>query len=67
MKKNKKIVAIDPKKWEMVVREVGLSFVCSECNTNSFISPENMIEVGTPICSDCDCEMDYVATYIRRK
>lgn len=53
--------------WKMVNvdGEVGLYFVC-HCSNDTLITPSSMAEVGTPICPDCDVEMTYEATYIKK-
>ena len=46
--------------------EVGLYFVCPDCAFDTLLSPSSVVEVGTPICPDCETEMDYEATYVKK-
>lgn len=39
---------------------------CEECGKEAEIHPDWYEQNGTPMCTDCDCDMAYSATYIRK-
>ena len=53
------------KKWKTIdddkVRHI---WRCSECKTEAQIAPERYAGNGTPVCCDCDIDMEYLRTDI---
>ena len=53
------------KKWKTIgddkVRHI---WRCAECKTEAQISPEWYAGNGTPVCCDCDIDMEYLRTDI---
>jgi transcription elongation factor Elf1 len=45
-------------KHESTMDHVQIHFTCKECNTKAQFSPEDMVNNGTPICSECDEDME---------
>lgn len=37
---------------------------CPECLMTSTVKPEDYADIGTPMCGNCDCDLDYVRTEI---
>ena len=35
---------------------------CSECNASAYVKPWYYSEMGEPMCSDCDGDMEYIKT-----
>ena len=38
---------------------------CPECNEGVVVYLNEYQDIGTPICSDCDCDMEYIYTEVK--
>ena len=40
---------------------------CPECDSELYVDPNFFEAMGTPVCTenDCDCDMDYVRTEVK--
>ena len=56
------------KKWGKVadfrVRHV---WRCPECGEEATVGPDFYGEAGTPVCGECDTDMEYLRTEIRER
>ena len=56
----------DEDNWEVVCdNNVRNYWKCPECNDGAIVSPDEYQNIGTPVCSECDCDMDYVYTEVK--
>lgn len=39
---------------------------CPECNSKEHVSPDWYSNNGTPVCGECDCDMEYSHTEIKK-
>lgn len=39
-------------------------WICTDCGQTEYVPPWYYSEVGTPICRDCDTDMEYMHTEI---
>jgi transcription elongation factor Elf1 len=47
-------------KWTIIPDEkVRNWWKCPECNKKDYVSPDWYSNNGTPMCGDCDCDMEY--------
>ena len=37
---------------------------CASCEEKSYVKPWDCQNIGTPVCSECDEEMEYIRTEI---
>lgn len=37
---------------------------CPDCDNYACVGPEEYADIGTPVCSDCECDMEYSHTEI---
>lgn len=52
-------------KWQTVEDEkVKSLWVCPECKQKAYIHPDWYSNNGTPMCTECDADMEYVKTEI---
>jgi len=45
-------------------KKVRSLWECAECNTKAYVEPWFYSEMGEPICSECDGDMEYINTQI---
>ncbi len=51
--------------WETIDdKKVRHIWVCSECQEKATVSPDWYSDNGTPMCTECDIDMDYDHTEI---
>ena len=55
-------------KWSKIKDEdVRTVWKCPECGDKASVSPDFFQESGTPVCCNCDKDMDYLHTQILRE
>lgn len=50
--------------YEIEEKKVRHLWECPDCNKGVYVQPWYYSEMGTPICSDCDNDMEYIRTEI---
>ena len=40
---------------------------CPECGEEATVGPDFYAEAGTPVCGECDTDMEYLRTEVREK
>lgn len=66
MSKKKKTVVVK-EKWETIEdSKVKNVWQCPDCNTFAEITPDWYQNNGTPMCFQCDIDMEYVHTLIQK-
>ena len=43
--------------------DIILGFTCRECERECTADPSSLVEAGTPLCDDCDTEMELDTTH----
>ena len=43
--------------------DIILGFTCRECERECTADPSSLVEAGTPLCDDCDTEMELNTTH----
>lgn len=53
-------------KWTVVPdNNINCIWECAECKSKAEVTPDWYQNNGTPVCSDCDCDMEYLRTEIK--
>lgn len=51
------------KEWKQIAdSRVRHVWACPECKDEDAVAPDFYQDNGTPVCPDCDCDMEYVRT-----
>ena len=40
------------------VEKVSIEFECPNCDHKEMVSVADLVDIGNPLCSECDSEMD---------
>lgn len=43
---------------------IHLQWICPECSEETSLMPSSLQDLGSPICRNCDCDMDYRHTIV---
>lgn len=44
--------------------ELRLGFVCPACGSRDHMSPDDLKECGTPVCIQCEEDMDFESAFV---
>ena len=56
------------KKWGRVADyRVRHTWKCPECGEKATVGPDFYAEAGTPVCGECDTDMEYLHTEVRER
>ena len=50
--------------FEIEEKNVRHLWECPECDDALYVQPWFYSEMGTPVCSDCDKDMEYIRTEV---
>lgn len=54
------------KNWKQIADEkIRTVWVCPDCKNKARVSPDYFQDNGTPMCCDCDTNMEYLYTKIK--
>jgi transcription elongation factor Elf1 len=58
----------EKKMWEKIEDNcVRHLWQCPHCGKGAMVNPSDYEDIGTPMCADCDRDMEYLYTEIKKE